>query len=117
LDETIALVLSFSKTVLILGRSTVPMKLPELAIQKSIPMSDQRRVWRTKAVLMSDRSKRQVIKFGYRRLRARSIKRDGSIHFFMPLIFVNKGLFSNRSWDCHGQWFAAGVLGHFLGAI
>jgi len=61
-------------------------------------------------------SKRQVIKFGYRRLRARSIKGHGST-FFMPLIFVNQGLFSNRSWDCHGSGSLAGVLGHFLGAI
>jgi len=101
---------------LILGRSTVPMKLPELAIQKSIPMSDQRRVWRTKAVLMSDLfcSKRQVIKFGYRRLRALS---SGTWLNSLLYAAVNKGLFSNRSWDCHGSGSLAGVLGHFLGAI
>jgi len=106
----------FSKTVLILGRSTVPMKLPELAIQKSIPMSDQRRVWRTKAVLMSD-------------LFAPSVKLS-SLGTGDCALVLSSGTWLNSllyAADFVGSFSAtavgiamgsgslAGVLGHFLG--
>jgi len=79
-------------------------------------MSDQRRVWRTKAVLMSDlfapSVKLSSLGTGDCAL---VLSRDMAQFTSLCLILLTKGLFSNRSWDCHGSGSLAGVLGHFLG--
>jgi len=75
------------------------MKLPELAIQKSYE--------RPKTCMENKSSVNErpfLLQASSYQVWVQAIARSfyqaghGSIHFFMPLIFVNKGLFSNRSW-------------------